>query len=78
VIDGAGTNRDYVFYHLREGSVRVRRGQSVRTGQRIGDVGNTGNSFGAHLHFEIWEGPWFAGGRAIDPLPSLRRWDAYS
>ena len=78
VIRGSGTGRDYVFYHLRQGSIRVRSGQSVRTGQRIGDVGNTGNSFGAHLHFEIWQGAWFGGGRAIDPLPDLRRWDAYS
>jgi murein DD-endopeptidase MepM/ murein hydrolase activator NlpD len=78
VIHGTGTNRDYVYYHLRKDSTRVRTGQSVRTGQRIGDVGNTGNSFGAHLHFEIWEGPWFAGGHAIDPLPDLLRWDAYS
>ncbi|MBT7484223.1 M23 family metallopeptidase, partial [Candidatus Peregrinibacteria bacterium] len=37
--------------------------QSVYAGQMIGLSGNTGNSFGAHLHFEIrhngaFENPW--------------------
>ena len=38
----------------------------------------TGDSFGAHLHFEIWEGPWYAGGEPTDPWPFLRRWDRWS
>ena len=78
VLDGQREDRDYVFMHMRTGSVRVRRGQRVRTGQRIGDVGNTGRSFGAHLHFEVWVGGWYAGGRPVDPLPLLRRWDRWS
>ncbi len=78
VIDGAGQRRDYVYMHLQTGSTRVREGQRVRTGAWIGSVGNTGASFGAHLHFEIWKGPWFAGGEPIDPYRSLRRWDRWS
>jgi len=78
VLDGGGEDRDYVFMHLRAGSTRVRRGRRVVTGQRLGDVGNTGRSFGAHLHFEIWLGGWYSGGHAIDPLPSLRRWNRWS
>lgn len=75
VLDGADENRDYVFMHLRAGSITVNRGQSVRAGRRIGEVGNTGRSFGAHLHFEIWAGKgWYTGGRPIDPLPLLRAW----
>ena len=77
VIDGADEDRDYVFMHLRTGSIPVREGQSVRTGQQIGEVGNTGRSFGAHLHFEVWAGGgWYSGGRAVDPLPLLRAWQA--
>jgi murein DD-endopeptidase MepM/ murein hydrolase activator NlpD len=76
VLDGAEEDRDYVFMHLRDGSIRVREGQRVRTGQRIGDVGSTGRSTGPHLHFEIWVGGWYAGGSPIDPLPLLQEWAA--
>ena len=78
IIDGAGENRDYAYMHLLTGSTRVREGQRVKTGQWIAGVGNTGASFGDHLHFEIWQGPWYAGGEPIDPYPSLRRWDRWS
>ena len=77
VLDGAGEDRDYVFMHLRSGSVLVTKGQSVRLGQKLGEVGNTGRSFGAHLHFEIWVGGgWYTGGHAVDPLPYLLAWES--
>ncbi|MEA2386663.1 MAG: hypothetical protein QOJ22_837 [Thermoleophilaceae bacterium] len=78
VIDGAGERRDYVYMHLQTGSTRVRQGQRVPTGAWIGNVGNTGASFGAHLHFEIWQGPWYGGGEPLDPFPLMRRWDRWS
>jgi murein DD-endopeptidase MepM/ murein hydrolase activator NlpD len=74
VLDGEGEDYDYVFMHLRSGSIPVVVGQRVRTGQLIGEVGNTGASSGPHLHFEIWVGGWFAGGEPIDPLPLLESW----
>lgn len=75
VLDGAGEDRDYVFMHLRTGSIVVRQGQTVRAGQKLGEVGNTGRSFGPHLHFEIWTGGgWYTGGSPIDPYPLLRSW----
>jgi murein DD-endopeptidase MepM/ murein hydrolase activator NlpD len=76
VLDGAREDRDYVFMHLRDGSVLVREGQNVSTGQRIGEVGTTGSSSGPHLHFEVWVGGWYAGGAPIDPLPLLQEWAA--
>jgi hypothetical protein len=75
VIRGAGESRDYVYMHMVEGSLLVQRGQTVRTGQLIGKVGQTGAAQGAHLHFEIWQGAWQQGGTPIDPLPLLRSWD---
>jgi len=70
---------DYVYMHLRESaSAFVSSGQRVRTGQQVGRVGSTGASSGPHLHFEMWTAHWFAGGHRFDPLPSLKRWDAYS
>ena len=76
VLDGEEEDHDYVFMHLRTGSIPVASGQRVRTGQRIGEVGTTGRSSGPHLHFEIWVGGWFAGGDPIDPLPELQAWAA--
>jgi len=40
-----------LYAHLSQ--INVSRCQSVAKGQLIGLAGNTGNSFGAHLHFEI-------------------------
>ena len=79
VIDG-NDGRDYVFMHLRAGSIPVREKQLVLTGQQLGQVGNTGSSSGAHLHFEIWEGGggWYDGGHPVDPLPYLKSWDRWS
>lgn len=74
VLDGEGEDYDYVFMHMREGSIGVVVGQRVRTGQLIGEVGNTGASSGPHLHFEIWVGGWYTGGKPIDPLPLLQAW----
>jgi len=77
VLDGADEDRDYVFMHMRTGSVAVTKGQTVRLGQKLGEVGNTGRSFGAHLHFEIWVGAgWYTGGSPVDPLPFLQIWES--
>ncbi len=78
VIDGAGTNVDYVYMHLAEPSP-FSPGDRVYTGQRVGAVGDTGNARGCHLHFELWRGPgWYDGGNPFNPLPALRAWDAWS
>jgi murein DD-endopeptidase MepM/ murein hydrolase activator NlpD len=78
VIDGAGTDFDYVYMHLRERSP-LKKGAVVLTGQAIGEVGQTGDATACHLHFELWTGPgWYTGGQAVDPLAALKLWDAYS
>ena len=48
------SNGMYTFYaHLKYGSVAVKVGDRVTKGQVLGYMGNTGYSFGAHLHFEV-------------------------
>jgi murein DD-endopeptidase MepM/ murein hydrolase activator NlpD len=77
-IDGAATERDYFYAHLAS-SAAVGEGDRVRTGQRIGSVGKTGNARGevCQLHFELWPAGW-RNGRPVDPLQDLRRWDGWS
>jgi murein DD-endopeptidase MepM/ murein hydrolase activator NlpD len=78
VIDGDGTDVDYAYMHLQYPSP-LAKGARVFTGQPIGNVGDTGDANGCHLHFELWTGPgWYTGGAPVDPLPFLKAWDAYS
>jgi hypothetical protein len=46
-----------LYAHMRPGTVRVTVGQRVRTGQRLGELGNSGNSDFPHLHFGLLDGP---------------------
>ncbi|AWW38313.1 MULTISPECIES: M23 family metallopeptidase [Streptomyces] len=56
------------YAHLS--SVNVSVGQSVGAGQRIALSGNTGNSSGPHLHFEVRTSPNY--GSAMNPVAFLR------
>jgi murein DD-endopeptidase MepM/ murein hydrolase activator NlpD len=48
----------YAFYaHLQPGSLRVKIGDRVRSGQVLGLVGNSGNSTEPHLHFHLSDAP---------------------
>jgi murein DD-endopeptidase MepM/ murein hydrolase activator NlpD len=53
-----------MYAHLSR--IRVRPGQAVVAGSRVGDVGATGLATGPHLHFELR-----LGDAAIDPLTAL-------
>ena len=50
-----------LYSHLQKGTVAVREGDSVRTGQLLGRVGSSGSSWTPHLHFHVMldglEGP---------------------
>ncbi len=78
VIEEKGSGKSDVYMHLN-GPGPLSTGDTVRTGQRIGKVGATGDAQGCHLHFERWTAPgWYQGGHPYDPLPSLQYWDSYS
>jgi hypothetical protein len=56
VIDIGGGH--FAFYaHLQPGSLKVKLGDRVKTGQVIAALGNTGNTTAPHLHFHIMDGP---------------------
>jgi peptidoglycan hydrolase CwlO-like protein len=55
-----------VYAHMS--SSLVSTGQAVNKGDQIGYMGNTGYSFGQHLHFELYRGSWSAShANAVDP-----------
>lgn len=60
--DGSGT----VYGHLLNWAVYA--GQKVKAGEKIGNSGNSGNSTGAHLHFE-YRTKYDNYKTAIDPTP---------
>ncbi|WP_052850188.1 M23 family metallopeptidase [Streptomyces avicenniae] len=54
-------------------AIHVKPGDKVTTGQEIAASGNTGNSSGPHLHFEVRSTPDY--GSAVDPMPFLHEHD---
>lgn len=57
VIIDHGNSEYSVMSHLRHGSVTVRVGERVAAGQVIGKLGNSGDSSGPHLHYQLQSGP---------------------
>ena len=53
------------YGHMRK--VRVKKGELVNVGTRVGDMGKTGRTTGTHLHYEIW-----FEGKVRDPAPFLK------
>lgn len=48
----------YAFYaHMQPGSLKVKVGDTVKTGQVLGLLGNTGNTDSPHLHFHVMDSP---------------------
>ena len=56
----------YATLYAHLSSINVKYGDVVKQGQVIGYMGNTGNSYGAHLHFEVWRN-----GVRINPKPYI-------
>ncbi|MFJ9636739.1 M23 family metallopeptidase [Streptomyces sp. NPDC101178] len=60
---GDGTYAAYA--HIRRGSLLVQAGDTVRAGQEIGRVGNSGNSSEPHLHLQLMDGPDLDAARGV-------------
>ncbi|WP_392341586.1 M23 family metallopeptidase (plasmid) [Leifsonia sp. P73] len=66
VIDGQKVSSLYA--HMLQGSLRVQVGDQVKVTDIVGQVGSTGMSTGAHLHFGI-----SLNGTPIDPFPYMKQ-----
>lgn len=53
------------YAHLSQ--IRVKVGQKVSRGERIGDMGNSGRSTGTHLHYEVR-----IGGKPVNPMTFIK------
>jgi murein DD-endopeptidase MepM/ murein hydrolase activator NlpD len=74
LIRARGEGRSYFYAHMLHPPV-VHRGDSVWAGERVGQVGKTGNArtIGCQLHIEI-----HIHGAPINPKPEVNYWDTYS
>lgn len=66
VIIDHGDNVWTLYGHIRNGGIKVEKGQTVKKGEKIAEVGSTGNSTGPHCHFEVR-----INGSPVDPMPYL-------
>jgi murein DD-endopeptidase MepM/ murein hydrolase activator NlpD len=61
-----------LYAHMKDGSVKVKKGQKIEAGQMLGKMGTTGMSTGKHLHWELRLGKshvWDANGKNyIEPI----------
>jgi hypothetical protein len=57
VIIDHGNSEYSVMMHMQPGSITVKVGDRVVTGQVVGKLGNSGDAFGPHLHYQLQSGP---------------------
>lgn len=76
---GYGQNGEYIiidhhngfftlYAHMCPGCRYVQEGENVTKGQVIGGMGHTGSATGTHLHFALWSGFPYRGGKALNPM----------
>lgn len=70
VIIDHGNGRYSMYAHLDEASP-LSPGDEVEAGEKIGEVGVTGNTSGPHLHLEVYKGKAPVYGNGINPAPFI-------
>jgi hypothetical protein len=65
VVEKIGGGNFAVYAHLQPGSLKVKTGQTVRKGHVLAQVGNSGNTSGPHLHFEVVDAPSLMNARGL-------------
>lgn len=68
VVIAHGDSLYSILAHLRHGSVAVETGQSVSTGETLGECGNSGHSSEPHLHYHLQDSPEPGQGEGV-PAP---------
>ncbi len=61
-----GNGEISLMAHMRQGSVTVKVGDTVKAGQKVGEMGFSGDAFLVHLHYDLKNAPGFD----ADALPS--------
>ena len=65
VIIDHGNSEYSLMAHMQQGSVTVKVGERVVAGQVIGKLGNSGDSFGPHVHYQLQSGPLLFEGQSL-------------
>lgn len=69
--------KSVLYAHMRD-KTALYVGAKIKSGQKLGIMGNTGNSYGAHLHVEIQDSPtWGYGKNLLDPNKFID-WNDYT
>ena len=69
IVQNLGDGTFCIYAHLSKSNKKA--GEAIAKGELIGYVGNTGNSSGAHLHFERRNNIRWSAGQDIDPAEIL-------
>lgn len=65
VLIDIGDGYSALYAHIIKDTITVKEGDSVKAGQVIGKLGNSGNSTGPHLHFHILKGSSAIAGQGV-------------
>jgi len=77
VLDVKGVEIDLLYAHMKKRAVKA--GDKVNAGDKVGEVGDTGDASGCHLHFEMHKGDFWNGGHAMSKVTKyLKAWDKRS